>query len=199
GLPDVVVQEILTRTDGVPLFIEEITKAVLEAAPVPGSVLVPATLHDSLLARLDRGPAMKAVAQIAACIGREFDHRLLSAVAELPTGELDAGVDGLVGAELVFRHGNPPDANYSFKHALIRDTAYQSLLKERRRQIHAAIARWLEENRRDADPGFLAQQAAAGDLHRLAATAYLTAAQLAARRWAPAEAVGQTTEGLAAL
>jgi predicted ATPase/class 3 adenylate cyclase len=199
GLADEIVQEILARTDGVPLFIEEITKAVLEAAPVPGSVSVPATLRDSLLARLDRGPAMKAVAQIAACIGREFDHQLLSAVADLPAGELETGLDGLVGAELVFRHGTPPDASYSFKHALIRDTAYQSLLKERRRQVHAALARWLEENRRDADPGFLAQQAAAGDLHRLAATAYLTAAELAALRWAPAEAVSQAKKGLAAL
>jgi class 3 adenylate cyclase/tetratricopeptide (TPR) repeat protein len=198
-LPDGILQEILARTDGVPLFIEEITKAVLEAVPAPGGVSVPATLNDSLLARLDRGPAMKAVAQIAACIGREFDHRLLSAVADVPAGELDVGLDGLVGAELIFRHGNPPDANYSFKHALIRDTAYQSLLKERRRQIHAAIARWLEENRRDADPGFLAQQAAAGDLHRLATTAYLTAAELAARRWAPAEAVSQAEKGIAAL
>jgi class 3 adenylate cyclase/tetratricopeptide (TPR) repeat protein len=199
ALPDRIRDEILARTDGVPLFIEEITKAVLEAAPAPGGVFVPATLQDSLLARLDREPAMKAVAQVAACVGREFDHRLLSAVADVPSTDLGAGLDGLVGAELVFRHGNPPDATYSFKHALVRDAAYQSLLKERRRQIHAAIAHWLVENRPDADPGFLGQHAAAGGLHRLAAETYLAAADLAARRWAPAEAVSQARKGLAAL
>lgn len=111
ALPDEICREILAHSDGVPLFIEEVTKAVLETAPISGKTPVPATLRDSLIARLDRTPTMKAVAQIAACIGREFDHRLLEAVADLQPTELASGLDALVKAELVFGRGVPPDAN----------------------------------------------------------------------------------------
>ena len=152
-------EQILAKTDGVPLFVEELTKTVLEsglladagdhyelAGPLP-PLAIPATLHDSLMARLDRLAPVKEVAQIGAVIGREFSHELLAAVA--PIGretQLDDALDQLVAAELVFRRGAPPDATYSFKHALVQDAAYQSLLKSRRQQLHARIAEALEEH-----------------------------------------------------
>ena len=129
------------KTDGVPLFVEELTKTVLESGlltdagdryeltgPLP-PLAIPATLHDSLMARLDRLAPVKEVAQIGAVIGREFSHELLAAVSPLSEAELDAALDQLVAAELIFRRGTPPDATYSFKHALVQDAAYQSLLK----------------------------------------------------------------------
>ena len=156
-LPDEVAAQIVARTDGVPLFVEELTKAVLEsglledagdryelAGPLP-PLAIPATLHDSLMARLDRLAPVKEVAQIGAAIGREFSHELLAAVADRPEAELQAALDQLVAAELVFRRGTPPDATYSFKHALVQDAAYETLLKSRRQQLHARIAQVLEE------------------------------------------------------
>ncbi len=119
-----------------PLFVEELTKAVLEA----GDASVPASLHDSLMARLDRIPEVKEIAQIAAVIGRAFDHELLAAVAEHPEAALTDSLGKLATAELVFRRGTPPEAHYTFKHALVRDAAYQSLLKTRRRELHGRIA-----------------------------------------------------------
>jgi tetratricopeptide (TPR) repeat protein len=151
-----VVNEIVDRTDGVPLFVEELTKAVIEAgdsqligavtsAPMRGSE-VPATLHASLMARLDRlGPAAKEVARLGAAIGRDFGHELLAAVARQPEAELQATIGRLVDAGLVFQRGVPPHATYLFKHALVRDATYASLLKSRRQQLHASIARILEE------------------------------------------------------
>ena len=106
---------------------------------------IPATLHDSLMARLDRLASVKEVAQIAAAIGREFSHALLAAVADRPQAELQAALDQLVSSELAFRRGTPPEATYSFKHALVQDAAYQSLLKSRRQQLHAKIGHVLEE------------------------------------------------------
>ena len=149
ALPPEVLEQILARTEGVPLFTEELTKAVLESGllgdagdryvldgPLP-PLAIPATLHDSLMARLDRlGPA-KEVAQIGACIGREFDHELLAAVVPLPEADLVAALDRLVAAELVFRRGIPPATTYIFKHALVRDAAYQSLLRKSRQDLHA--------------------------------------------------------------
>ena len=108
-----------------PLFVEELTKAVLET----GETAIPASLHDSLMARLDRIPEVKEIAQIAACIGREFDYALLAAVADKPEPALATALDRLSAAELVFRRGTPPEARYTFKHALVQDAAYQSLLK----------------------------------------------------------------------
>jgi class 3 adenylate cyclase len=135
-LPAELVEQIVARTDGVPLFVEELTKTVLEsgllrdagdryelAGPLP-PLAIPATLHDSLMARLDRLPPVKEVAQIGAVIGREFSHQLLAAVAPLSANQLGDVLEQLVTAELVFRHGTPPDASYSFKHALVQDAAY---------------------------------------------------------------------------
>ena len=145
----------MERTDGIPLFIEEMTKAVLEASdqdeaeravasiPAP-SLAIPASLHASLMARLDRLGSAKEVAQIGAVIGREFSHALLAAVARKEEGALQAALDGLIGAGLLFRQGVPPHATYLFKHALVQDTAYSTLLRERRRGLHARIAEVLE-------------------------------------------------------
>jgi class 3 adenylate cyclase len=152
ALPDEVLDQIVSKTDGVPLFVEELTKTVLESGllrdagdhfEVAGQLpplAIPATLHDSLMARLDRLAPAKHVAQIGAVIGREFGHDLVGAVAQLSESQLTAALDQLVQAELVFRRGTPPDATYSFKHALVQETAYQSLLKSRRQQLHARIA-----------------------------------------------------------
>jgi predicted ATPase len=154
-LPANIRQDIIERTDGVPLFIEEMTKALLEAedetafertvAAIPSSsARVPATLHASLMARLDRlGPA-KAVAQIGAVIGREFSQALLSEVTGEPEAKLTSALDSLVAAGLLFRQGAQPHAAYLFNHALVQDAAYQSLLKSRRVLHHARIADVLE-------------------------------------------------------
>ena len=150
-LPANIRQDIIERTDGIPLFVEEMTKAVLEAgsdsvaeqtaAVVPFSALaVPASLHASLMARLDRlGPA-KEVAQIGAAIGREFSHTLLAAVTRKPEAELGASLNRLLAAGLLFRQGEPPYASYLFKHALVQDAAYGTLLREPRRALHSRIA-----------------------------------------------------------
>jgi predicted ATPase len=154
-LPESVRQDIVERTDGIPLFVEEMTKAVLEAeseaearntaAAVPSSAIaVPASLHASLMARLDRlGPA-KEVAQIGAVIGREFSHALLAAVALKEEQELQSALDALTRASLLFRQGAPPNATYLFKHALVQDAAYGTLLREPRRTLHARIVETLD-------------------------------------------------------
>jgi class 3 adenylate cyclase/DNA-binding CsgD family transcriptional regulator len=151
ALPDDVLERILARAEGVPLFVEELTKAVLETGlpgagddcpeggrPVPADV--PASLHDTLMARLDRLAPVKEVAQVGAVIGREFPHWLLAAVADLPEERLEEAAGQLVGAGLVFRRGAGPEPIYSFKHALVRDAAYQSLLRSRRQLLHGRIA-----------------------------------------------------------
>ena len=150
-LPTKIRQDIIERTDGIPLFVEEMTKAVLEAegkwtrrttiAAIPSSsVAVPASLHASLMARLDRlGPA-KEVAQIGAVIGREFSHALVAAVVRKPEAECSPLWTRLVAAGLLFRQGVPPHASYLFKHALVQDAAYGTLLREPRRALHARIA-----------------------------------------------------------
>ena len=154
-LPASIRQDIIERTDGIPLFVEEMTKAVLEAegegearraaaaVPFPASA-VPATLHASLMARLDRlGPA-KEIAQIGSAIGREFSHALLAAAARKREAELDSALDRLILSGLLFRQGQPPDATYLFKHALVQEAAYGTLLREPRRALHARIAETLE-------------------------------------------------------
>jgi TolB-like protein len=153
-LPPDIIAEIVEHTDGVPLFVEEMTKAVLEADSDPGviasapasSLGIPATLHASLLARLDRlGPAAKQVAQAGAAIGREFSYELLAAsVGELGERALNEALHRLVEAGLVFERGTPPDANYLFKHALIQDIAYSTLLRRMRQDTHRRIAAALE-------------------------------------------------------
>jgi predicted ATPase len=155
-LPASIRQDIIERTDGIPLFVEEMTKAVLEAesasearrtaAAVPAPALaVPASLQASLMARLDRlGPA-KEIAQIGAAIGREISHALLAAVAWKPESELALALDRLIQSGLLIRQGLPPHATYLFKHALVQDAAYGTLLREPRRALHARIAETLEE------------------------------------------------------
>ena len=156
GLPANIRQDIIERTDGIPLFVEEMTKAVLESegegearrtdgAVSPPVLAVPASLQASLMARLDRlGPA-KEVAQIGAAIGRQFSHALLSSVVRQPDAELESALDRLVAAGLLFRQGAPPDATYLFKHALVQDTAYGTLLRNQRQELHARIAKVLEQ------------------------------------------------------
>ena len=147
-LPASIRQDIIERTDGIPLFVEEMTKAVLEAesegnamktaAAVPSSALaVPASLHASLMARLDRLGAAKEVAQIGAVIGREFSHALLAAVARKPESELRSALDRLNAAGLLFAARRPAHATYLFKHALVQDAAYGTLLREPKRALHA--------------------------------------------------------------
>ena len=154
-LPANIRHDIIERTDGIPLFVEEMTKAVLEAgtesaaehtaAALPLSALaVPASLHASLMARLDRLGAAKEVAQIGAAIGREFSHALLAAVVRKPEAEFKLALDRLIAAGLLFRQGMPPHATYLFKHALVQDAAYGTLLREPRRALHARIAETLE-------------------------------------------------------
>ncbi len=154
-LPTNIRQDIIERTDGIPLFVEEMTKAVLEAesrgeaqlvaAAVPASATtVPASLHASLMARLDRLGTAKELAQIGAAIGREFSHALLAAVVRKPNAELNSALDRLIEAGLLFRQGIPPYATYLFKHALVQDAAYGTLLREPRRALHARIAETLE-------------------------------------------------------
>jgi predicted ATPase len=150
-------QEIIERTDGIPLFAEEMTKAVLEvesqsaaervAVGIPSSaVAIPATLHASLMARLDRLGYAKEVAQIGAAIGREFSHALLAAVMRKPEADLQSALDRVVAAGLLFRQGVPPHATYLFKHALVQDAAYGTLLREPRRALHDRIAETLESD-----------------------------------------------------
>jgi len=202
--------EIIERTDGIPLFVEEMTKAVLEAesegaaahvaAAVPFPALaVPASLHASLMARLDRlGPA-KEVAQTGAAIGREFSHGLLAALVDKPQMELNSALDRLIAAGLLFRQGMPPHATYLFKHALVQDAAYGTLLREPRRGLHARIAETLERQFTEiaaTQPELLARHCTeSGDLHK-AVTYWLKAGQQAARRSGNAEALSHLARGL---
>jgi predicted ATPase len=153
-LPASLRHDIIERTDGIPLFIEEMTKAVLEAGPqgmaervvttASPSQSVPASLQASLMARLDRLGSAKEIAQIGAAIGREFSHALLAVVVRKLDTELTSALDRLIAAGLLFRQGVPPYATYLFKHALVQDAAYGTLLRERRRALHARIAEALE-------------------------------------------------------
>ena len=163
ALPEPVMEKILAQTDGVPLFIEELTKTVLESGllqeqsghyvlerPLP-SFAIPTTLYASLMARLDRLAAVKEVAQIGAAVGREFSYELLSVVAGLPKEKFDEALDQLVRSELVFCRGEKLERIYTFKHVLVRDAAYAGLLKSRRAELHAAIANAFEQQFPDFD------------------------------------------------
>ena len=209
-LPADVTAEIVERTDGIPLFVEEMTKAVLEAesegearkttAAVSSSALaVPASLHASLMARLDRlGPA-KELAQIGATIGREFSYALVAAVARKPETELVSALDRLVAAGLVFPQGVPPYATYLFKHALVQDAAYGTLLRESRRGLHARIAETLEHEFVDiseAQPELLARHSTEAGLIEKAAAFWGKAGQRSLARSALVEAVEQLTRAL---
>jgi predicted ATPase len=209
-IPASVRQDIIERTDGIPLFVEEMTKSVLEAgseeeaqrtaAAVPPTALaVPASLHASLMARLDRlGPA-KEIAQIGAAIGREFSHALLSAVVRKPEVDLGSALDRLVRAGLLFRQGVPPHVTYLFKHALVQDAAYGTLLRERRRALHVRIAETFESQFpeiTESQPELLARHyTEAGQIEK-AAGFWGKAGQRSLERSAPVEAVAQLTRAL---
>lgn len=204
ALPVPLLEEILERTDGIPLFIEELTKQVIESGllvdegrsyALAGPLLpltIPATLHDSLIARLDRLGRAKEVAQVAAAIGRDFSYTMLADVTGRPDEELREILDQLVSSGLIKQNGLPPASAYSFKHALVRDAAYESLLKSRRRQIHATIARALEERWPevvDIQPELLAHHyAGAGQAHQ-SADYWRRAAERAIQRFANSEAI----------
>src|SRR5262249_25234082 len=156
ALPAEVLDQIIARTDGIPLFIEELTKTVLESGalresddkyeltgPLP-SLAIPSTLHASLLARLDRLASAKNIAQIGAAIGREFSYAMVAAVSAIAEQVLRAALSQLVEAELIFQHGVPPDARYQFKHALVQDAAYATLLRSQRQQMHERVAEALQ-------------------------------------------------------
>jgi class 3 adenylate cyclase/tetratricopeptide (TPR) repeat protein len=214
ALPSEVLEQILVRTEGVPLFMEELTKTVLESGflgdagdhyvltgPLP-PLAIPATLHDSLMARLDRLAPVKEVAQIGACIGREFDHELLAAVVSLPEADLQAALDRLVAAELVFRRGVAPATTYMFKHAMVRDAAYESLLRKRRQDLHARIASAIEMRFPqiiEAQPELVARHFAEAGLTEKAIGYWLQAGRLAAARSANVEAIAHLRAGLVSI
>ena len=196
-----VVERIVSRADGIPLFIEELTKSLVESGLDVAEADIPATLQASLLARLDRLPIDKEVAQIAACIGREFSHELLTAAAEKPDAALQSTLDRLVASGLVFKRGTPPEASYLFKHALIRDAAYDSLLRKQHEQLHARIAKVLEERFPDVvatQPELIAHHLAEGGQSARAIEFWMAAAHQALPRAAYREAVTFLDHGLAA-
>jgi class 3 adenylate cyclase/predicted ATPase len=209
-LPANVRQDIIERSDGIPLFIEEMTKAVLEAETQSAAEqtiaaiqsptrAVPASLHASLMARLDRLGAAKQVAQIGAAIGREFSHALLAAVARKQDAELQSALDRLIEAGLLFRQGVPPHARYLFKHALVQDAAYGTLLREPRRTLHARIAETIEgqfSDIADSEPEMLARHCTEAGLIEKAALLWGKAGQRSVERSALVEAVAQLTRAL---
>jgi class 3 adenylate cyclase/tetratricopeptide (TPR) repeat protein len=202
---------ILDKTEGVPLFVEELTKTVIEsgllveqggryvlAGPLP-AFAIPSTLQDSLMARLDRLAPVRELAQIGACIGRNFHHRLLAAVSGAGEDRLESGLTQLEESGLVFRRGAPPEASYTFKHALVQDAAYQSLLKSRRQQIHAAIAAALEAQMPEmarAEPETLAHHFTAAGMTEQAVSYWLEAGQQSLKRSANREAAAQLSNGI---
>jgi predicted ATPase len=213
ALPPDIVDEIVERTDGVPLFVEEMTKAVVEAgadrgnvsisAVPPSSLAVPATLHASLLGRLDRlGPSAKTVAQVGAAIGRDFSHELLAAAAPLAEPELQEALRRLVEAGLVFQRGAPPTAEYLFKHALVQDTAYSTLLRGPRQALHRRIAEALEQQFPDlveTRPEIVAHHYGEAALPDKAIAYWHLAGKLSVAKSAVREAIAQLRRGLGLL
>ncbi|HWX35737.1 MAG TPA: hypothetical protein VNZ53_50995 [Steroidobacteraceae bacterium] len=208
-IPASVRHDIIERTDGIPLFVEEMTKAVLEAGSEveaqrtattvsPTALAVPASLHASLMARLDRlGPA-KEVAQIGATVGREFSHSLLAAVVRKPEAELQSALDRLIATGLLFRQGVPPQATYLFKHALVQDAAYGTLLREPRRALHARIVKVLESDFPDIaeGPELLARHCTEALLTEKASKLWGKAGLRSLERSALVEAIKQLTQAL---
>ena len=204
-------QHIIERTDGIPLFVEEMTKDVLEAVgeeaaerPVAAtsslSVAVPASLHASLMARLDRLGSAKEIAQIGAVIGREFSHFLLAAVMRKAEGELETELERLITAGLLFRQGVLPHATYLFKHALVQDAAYGTLLRSSRQQLHGQIASTLEEEFPEiveVQPELLARHCTEAGLDEQAIKYWRTAGEKAVRRASNREAIGHFRRALA--
>jgi predicted ATPase len=224
ALPTEVLQQIVAKTDGVPLFVEELTKMVLESgllqeedgryvgargqwkgqaegAPIP-PLAIPSTLQDSLMARLDRLAPVREIAQVGAVLGREFSYELIHAVSPLDEAMLQQGLRQLVEAELIYQRGLPPQAHYLFKHALIQDTAYQSLLKSTRQQYHTKIAQVLAERFpeiRDTQPELLAHHYTEAGLIEQALPYWQQAGERASQRSAYMEAISHLTKGLEVL
>ena len=210
-LPAEVVEQIVARTDGVPLFVEELTKMVLESdlleereeryeltGPLP-PLAIPATLHDSLMARLDRLATVKALAQLGATLGREFAYDLLQAVSPWDEATLRRGLQQLVEAEFLYQQGLPPQATYTFKHALIQDVAYQSLLRSTRQQHHQRIAQALEAQFPETvatQPELVAQHYTAAGCAEQAVAYWQRAGQQASDRSAHLEAISHVTTGI---
>jgi predicted ATPase len=198
-----IIQQLITRTDGVPLFVEELTKNAIEAVGVhSGPLAIPTTLHDSLMARLDRMSTAKEVAQLGAAIGREFSYDLLRAVSRFDEANLQQSLKKLVEAELLYQRGTPPQSRYLFKHALIQDAAYQSLLNSTRQQYHKQIARALEEQfpeTKDTQPELLAQHYTEAGIAEQAIPYWQQAGQRAGQRSANIEAISHLTKALEAL
>jgi predicted ATPase len=212
--PTAVLQQILDKTDGVPLFVEEITKAILvsgqlkdvdghyELAESFRALTIPATLQDSLMARLDRLVTAKAIAQYAAVIGRQFSYDVLSTVSQLDAATLQRELGRLVEAEIVYQQGVPPQATYTFKHALIRDAAYESLLRRTRQEYHQRIAQVLAEHfpeTAEAEPELLAHHYTEAGMHAQAVSYWQRAGQRASAGSAYVEAISHFTKGLAVL
>jgi class 3 adenylate cyclase/predicted ATPase len=211
ALPPEVVEQVVARTDGVPLFVEELTKMVLESGllqereeryELTGALpplAIPATLHDSLMARLDRLATVKSLAQLGATLGREFSYTLLQAVAPWDEGTLQRGLHQLVEAEFLYQQGLPPQATYVFKHALIQEAAYQSLLRSTRQRHHQHIAQVLEAQLPElceTQPELLAHHYTEAGLLAQAVPYWQRAGQRAVQRFAHREAIGHLTKGL---
>jgi class 3 adenylate cyclase/predicted ATPase len=211
ALPDEVRDQIIAETDGVPLFVEELTKTVLESGLLQEAgdryvlagplrpLAIPTSLQDSLMARLDRLGPIKEVAQLAATVGRTFSHELLAAISSLEDSELNDALSQLVETELIYRRGLPPNVTYEFKHALVQDVAYESLLKSVRQQYHQRIAHALEldfPQIAEAEPEILAYHFDTAGLTEQAITYWQRAGELAAQRSANAEAVTHFTRAL---
>jgi class 3 adenylate cyclase len=208
-LPSEVLDQIVIKTDGVPLFVEELTKTILESeliveqdgkfilsGPLP-AFAIPSTLQDSLMARLDRLAPVKEVAQVGAVIGREFSHELLAAV--WPDPELENSLTRLLRSELIFRRGVPPQATYVFKHALVQDAAYATLLRSNKRRLHARVAEVLQSRfsgKVEAEPEVLAHHYTKAGLTDKAITYWLLAGQRATERSANVEAISHLSKGL---
>jgi predicted ATPase len=213
-LPPEVVEQVVAKTDGVPLFVEELTKMVLESdllqeregryeltGPLP-PLAIPTTLHDSLMARLDRLATVKGLAQLGAALGREFAYALLQAVSPWDESTVRRGLHQLVEAEFLYQQGLPPQATYMFKHALIQDAAYQSLLRSTRQQYHQRIAQVLEAQFPEivtTEPALLAHHYAEAGLLAQALPYWQQAGQRASERSAHLEAIAHLTQGLEVL
>src|SRR5215468_11039457 len=210
-LPKEIANQIIDRTDGIPLFIEELTKAVVESGVlteagdgyrVVGPVAplaIPTTLQASLLARLDRLAPTRELAQTAAALGRTFSHELISTVATMSKPQIDDALAQLANAELIFQRGTPPDAEYTFKHALVQDAAYGTLLRSRRQQLHARIVATLEAQFPEivtAQPQLMAQHCAEAGLNEKGVGYWLKAGHQAIARSAMTEAESQLRKGL---
>ncbi len=214
ALPGEVVEYIVGKTDGVPLFVEELTKAILEAnflreqddgydltGPL-SDITIPATLQDSLMARLDRLPTIREVAQIGAVLGREFTYEMLQAIASIEETDLQQGLERLVDAELLYQRGRPPRARYIFKHALVQDAAYQSLLKRTQRYYHLRVAELLETRFPEivqTQPELVAHHHTEAGSAERAVEHWYKAGQQAIERSANLEAIAHLTRGRALL